>query len=739
MKAASYKTAFLIHLTISLVGAIIIFRGAFWNHGILAPLDLPPTLYSKYAWMNTAESEVPANHYIVDIFDYELPRQYLAWEGIRQGEFPWWDPYSRGGSPLAAEAHNSITDPVRLLLYKLASFETAFNWTHIMHSLLSGMTAFVLLAGLRFSPMASLFGALACQFCTSNAYFIFPASVQGSFLYYPLLWVLWASWLRSPAIWKLALAGGFCAAVLMAGNQQSHAYLPLFAVAFCLGYGWTSGQTWRRVLFVTCLSGLIGVGLALPIMAAQAELYLLCSREVLPGGNLARMLSGLLGLAGVFPWALGTFRTLDVGKVIGDTGLGFAVYIGTAAALLAVWGGWRAIKTRPGRPEVRTAIALLGVYFGLISSTPLIHLLYPRSSGLGVLGLIVLAGYAIDLLRQGEEFASFRIFRKRAVILIGMVAVAMHLFAFLVYPRLLPRLEQFVLEREASNATLDLAPDLRRAQLANFSREITVRNPEVVLGLASLLSLFLLGSSHFRSRSWLVWSLILALNIAPMLLYARRFVPWHGAEAWHELLKGGPEQKRLIELVGAHGRLEEQAPGRFEYVFPGVTPLLYKVHTLHGYTSFPLMENGAAPHGKKANVIARSQERDSSETEVQELSGKNFRYVWAEEIERPVRIEKESLNRIRLRIPTGPAGTLVRTDTPYPGWRVASPSTVAMSRTEEGLLAFSIPAGEVELQLLYEPRGLPVTKSISLLTMALLAVGGLLVFVRGLRREGQRR
>jgi len=70
--------------------------------GILAPLDIPATLYSKYKWIDPKAGNIPRNHYLIDMFDYDLPRNFVVHQSLANGEFPWWEPYTEGGRPLAA-------------------------------------------------------------------------------------------------------------------------------------------------------------------------------------------------------------------------------------------------------------------------------------------------------------------------------------------------------------------------------------------------------------------------------------------------------------------------------------------------------------------------------------------------------------------------------------------------------------------------------------------------------------
>src|SRR3954469_430526 len=104
-KKADQKTFFAFFL-LSWISIFFTFRGALWNERILAPLDIPAAVFPKFKAINPESGRIPHNHYLIDMFDLVLPRQYLAHQAIQAGEFPWWDPYTDSGRPLAVEAHD---------------------------------------------------------------------------------------------------------------------------------------------------------------------------------------------------------------------------------------------------------------------------------------------------------------------------------------------------------------------------------------------------------------------------------------------------------------------------------------------------------------------------------------------------------------------------------------------------------------------------------------------------------
>jgi hypothetical protein len=130
----------------------------------LAPVDIAPTIFSKYRYVDPSAGEVPANHYIIDQLTYDLPLQYTIYGAYRRGEIPWWDPYDYAGRPLLADAHVNGTDPIRIICYLTLPFVSAYNWNLILKSILTGLGMFLLLRHLHFVFSISLPLALTFQF-----------------------------------------------------------------------------------------------------------------------------------------------------------------------------------------------------------------------------------------------------------------------------------------------------------------------------------------------------------------------------------------------------------------------------------------------------------------------------------------------------------------------------------------------------------------------------------------------
>jgi hypothetical protein len=693
----------LLFLALSLAALAAAFGPALGGRTLLAPLDIYASLGARHAWIGPPADGLPNNHYLVDFYEFELPRRVTAQRALQAGEFPWWDPFTDGGRPLAAEAHGGVTDPVAFALFATLRFELAYNWTQLARVLLLGLGAFALLRHLGHARVPSLGLALALQFAGTFAIFNNPVSLTAAALWYPWLWIAWDRFVASGSRRALAAAAIVTALAFAAGSVQTHAYLVIFAACFVAGQTWHERARFRRACGATVGALVFGALLAAPVLVPQIELYLLSTRTpTLEGLPLTRMLSGLAAvLTAPFPWALGTFRTFDVSKALGETGLGFTLYLGTFGVLLA----WLGLRRRVWRPETRVA-ALLVAAFVVTGCTPLVAALYMRVAVLAVFGVLVLAAEGLRPLWENEATGEERKFLVRAAVIgaVGFGAWSLAVTAF--YPRWQGRVEAELLRRDAASPFFEPAPALRRAQAQRFPAEVTAKNPETWLALAGVaVAAWAVAQAGARPRrAGLVAAL--ALNAAPLISFTQRYVTQAPLETWQRVLAGGEEQRTLHTALAGGRRLEDETTRRFERIFPGATAHFLGAHVGNGYFTFPLPDLSAA-WARLAPGAPWADVRYTAAGVWRDVRAKDSpgRFQWRDGNTRAVRIVRESLNRITVAVADGPRADLWRTDRWYPGWRLATPALA--TRVEAGLfLVTDVPTGAQELTFVYEPRGL---------------------------------
>ena len=675
MKSAAW------YLLASIVLSAVIYGSALWGGRLLAPLDIGPDLFAQYKYMDPSASGIPDNHHIIDQFTYDLPLQYAIYRAYHAGEIPWWDPYTYGGRPLLADAHVNGTDLVRLVCYATLPFELAYNWNYILRGILTGFGMFLLLRSFGVNSVISGILAITYQYAGWFTLYWGHPWIQGSFLYFPYLWLVW---LRSVQreMWLYAGLGGIlCGLVFYAGNLQSHTYLPLFAVSFLAAILVKTPKLFGRALTVTALSGLVGALLASPVLFNQVEFFLHSTRSVGAEGSCAwyfRLLAIPLSLGSYYPWMFGTFKTLDIGYATKMNGMGFHWFCGVGCSCLAVWGLWVWRRTQGVLGMVICqASVLIGIYLCVVA-TPLSTIFYCRCAPLAGMGLIVLAALTAQaIVEQRLQAPKWLV---RSVVLCVMVTgFGSSALAWWVYPVFKAKISGIVMEADKSHVSTISAPNLRKSQLDSFPAEVSLMNPEAVFTLVGALALGFALTREKMAQVQLGMAAVLLMSAIPVLMFHSRFRPSHPIALWQQLVRGGPVQTQARDLLEGGLRLAEPSSNRDIAVFTHAIAAMYGVHVVHGYSALqpacPFRyppEAAPVPDGWLADygVVPGDSSQVPAFDKQSELA--RFRLL-STGAAAPVSMVSESYNRLTLdasRLPVDE--TLVRTDTYYPGWVVRS-------------------------------------------------------------------
>lgn len=699
----------------TLVQAIVclaVYGSALWGARLLAPLDIAPAIFPAYKFVDPTSNGIPDNHYIIDQLIYDLPLQTVVYDAYQRGEIPWWDPYTYGGRPLLADAHINGTDPIRVLCYLTLPFELAYNWNLVIHSLVAAAGMFALLRFWSFNLFTCTALAIAWQFSGAFVMHFGHPWIAGTFVWFPFTWICWAKALvpgRS-LVRNTAFAALFCGASFYSGNLQSHLYLPLLALGFLIGHFCTNPGVTIRAVFILSSSGIIGAALAAPVLANQVEFFLLSTREVTTSSAWwQNPVKVLLSLGSVFPWVTGTFRTLDIGKIVRSSGTAWLLFCGSATFVLAVIGifGRRAISDSH-RPLWKTTVSLVLMYL-IIAGTPLVHIFYLRSAPLAVLGIVPLAAIGLHWLTSNTWIARPKIALATALSALVMVA-ALNASALLVYPTFRDQLTQAALTANSSNKAFPGgATALRKFQVDNFPFEVSLINPETVFSLISLLLISAsMSAASAQNRRNLAYCAVI-VSLLALITFAGRFIPDQPMEMLKRLKAGGPAQQQGVELVrGNNGRILDPDM----QVFPYAMGALYKVHTVHGYSAlqpagiFQRPKEISLSDGYGADFSVHLLGSGALLVEMLSPHPPLGRFVSRDGPQ--ISVAHETLNSLTLLFDKVAPATFYRTDTVYPGW-ASSPSAAAILAVQDirTLIKIESPLPENKLQLLYRPTHWP--------------------------------
>ena len=141
-----------------------------------------------------------------DLTTFFYPFRFIWVETLRQGQFPFWNPYIKCGVPLFATVQPGVLYPFSLL-YLILPLDLAFNWVIILHFFLAAVFTYALMRELGASVQGSLAGALAFLF---SGYLISVHNVLNTLIsasWYPLVILCCCRMVRT-GLKRWALAGG---------------------------------------------------------------------------------------------------------------------------------------------------------------------------------------------------------------------------------------------------------------------------------------------------------------------------------------------------------------------------------------------------------------------------------------------------------------------------------------------------------------------------------------------------
>jgi hypothetical protein len=703
-------------LIFSLVVSAAIYREALWGKALLAPLDLGPFVFENYEYMSDQTVAIPDNHFIIDQFTYDLPLQKRIYDSYKEGEIPWWDPYTYGGRPLLADAHINGTDPVRVALYLTLPFELAYNWNFVIRGLLTGLGMFLLLCYFKITNGLAAIFAIAYQFAGWFTVHFGHPWIQASFVYFPFIWLVWMKAMETDKPRRYYAYGSLlCAAIFYSGNLQSHTYLPIFALIFVISALKGNRKKILQSIFCVGISGTVGALLAYPVLVNQLEFYLLSQREIAGALNYSSELisaiitfpTALIGSS--YPWALGSFRTIQPLRGLGGDGVEFHLFFGVLSIFLTAIALLR-LKRSTGRDAwVLSQSSLLILAFFIIICTSLSHIFYSRCAPLAGMGFTILCAFGIQDILQRKINLSHKIVATYITTIL-LIATSASAFAWFIYPTLLPELQPKIIQAYAArNTFMDPATHeiLRLFQLYNFSAEVSILFPEAMISVLGMIC-FTCGS--FLSKMTYGNKLILSgliITLLPVLMFHHRFRPKHPISMWEKMIDGGPAQKAAIAQSKDWLRIDERETEANNLIFPLATAALYKVHNISGYSALQpasIFNTSPADYPTLNPSLWNGDFKDvaSDNSEILATAGSRFHSLESGNTI-PLQIVDESMNQITIKVaPTSLGHTILRTDTYYPGWEISGGSDTKLISPSFIQTVIKSP----EISYYYRPTGL---------------------------------
>lgn len=149
-------------LLLSLLPALLLHDSVFLGKRYL-PFDLAeyPPIATTLSETEVEALRLGANYDSTEPPVWFVPELQLARQALARGQFPHWNPYVRGGAPLAAHGHMGLLDPLHWPALLCADPVDGLLYLTYTMLALAGILMYGLLRALALRPLAACFGAVA--------------------------------------------------------------------------------------------------------------------------------------------------------------------------------------------------------------------------------------------------------------------------------------------------------------------------------------------------------------------------------------------------------------------------------------------------------------------------------------------------------------------------------------------------------------------------------------------------
>jgi len=210
-----------------------------WQPILTGRVFLPTDLSYRYdyAWKpyeNTPGLEVAQNPVLSDVSLYYYPYASYAIDRLRDGDFPFWNPYIMTGTPFFASAQAAVLDPINLLTFTAGPL-AYWTWGAWLRLALMGFTTYGFARSLGRSVMASLAAGAIFMVCG----FVVPwlnYNVVTSLSWMPMMFWATTRLLQTHRLVWLAATAFAMGGLFMGGHPETQFLVGLAWAFYCLYY-----------------------------------------------------------------------------------------------------------------------------------------------------------------------------------------------------------------------------------------------------------------------------------------------------------------------------------------------------------------------------------------------------------------------------------------------------------------------------------------------------------------------
>jgi hypothetical protein len=171
-----------------------------------------------------------------DFIEQNFPYRLFAATALKQGIFPFWNPYVFSGMPFFADIQAAVLYPFNLILTIFASDKwlspVLVEFQIIVHIAMGGYFMYLLSRGFELRRLAALSSGIIFMFSAFLTTHIFHTNLIHSVVWFPLIILFVKKMLDRRSFWYAAIAALIFALSFLAGYPQHMIYLYYWLAAY---------------------------------------------------------------------------------------------------------------------------------------------------------------------------------------------------------------------------------------------------------------------------------------------------------------------------------------------------------------------------------------------------------------------------------------------------------------------------------------------------------------------------
>ncbi|MFP4015311.1 MAG: YfhO family protein [Chitinispirillaceae bacterium] len=220
-----------------------------------------------------------------DFVEQNFPYRLFASKSLRQGIFPFWNPYVFSGMPFFADIQTAILYPFNLVMALFASKDwlspELFQIQIVAHVFFAGICMYLLGRELRLGTTGALLSSVVFMFSAYLTTHIFHSNVIHAAAWFPLVVLLFKRMTERSSLLYMALSAAVLSVCMFAGHPQTMVHMYYWLGAFYLFFFGLRLKTKNYTLKSEAIRGALFAGMVALSVG-------LSSVQLLPTAELAR-------------------------------------------------------------------------------------------------------------------------------------------------------------------------------------------------------------------------------------------------------------------------------------------------------------------------------------------------------------------------------------------------------------------------------------------------------------------